>query len=116
MDLVEPEDEFNVRSCVRGYHVYCTVWTPVLDEELECMRDSANIMERYSVGTFKRNVLVGHLPKKMSTLASLFIRRGGTITCKITSARKRHSSDLPQGGLEIPCVLIYSGKKRRLIN
>ena len=45
--------------------------------------------------------------------SSLFIRRGGTIECIVTGTR-RYSSDLPQGGLEIPCRLLFSGEKKEI--
>ena len=38
----------------------------------------------------------------------MFLRRGGTIDCRVTGARQG-SEDLPQGGLEIPCILILKG-------
>ena len=38
----------------------------------------------------------------------MFIRRKGTILCRV-SGSKQYSRDLPQGGLEIPCVLLFSG-------
>ena len=50
--------------------------------------------------------MVGHLPKKTSSTYSLFIRKGGTIDCEVTpDPNRKYSRDLPQGGLEIPCVL-----------
>ena len=58
----------------------------------------------------EESITVGHLPRKISCVCSLFIRRGGTITCKV-SGRRRHSADLLQGGLEIPCQLIFEGNK-----
>ena len=51
--------------------------------------------------------IVGHVPRKISAICSLFIRRGGVIRC-IISGRRRYSSDLPQGGLEIPCILVFT--------
>ena len=62
--------------------------------------------------------IVGYVPRNISTICSLYIRRGGTIRCVI-NGRQRHSSDLPQGGIEIPCVLHfmavigYEGKKAK---
>ena len=35
-----------------------------------------------------------------------FIRRGGSITCTVNGSR-RYSADLPQGGLELPCKLMF---------
>lgn len=41
----------------------------------------------------------------------MFLRRGGSIDCQVTGAR-RHSEDLPQGGLEIPGKLILNGNSK----
>ena len=52
---------------------------------------------------------MGHVPRTISTVCSLFLRRGGgSIECQINGNR-RYSRDLPQGGLEIPCVLTFRG-------
>ena len=63
--------------------------------------------------------IVGHVPRKFSAICSIFIRRGGSIVC-IVSGSRRYSSNLPQGGLEIPCILKFTasnlneaGKARR---
>ena len=60
----------------------------------------------------RRNTIVGHLPRQISTICHLFLRKGGIITCTI-SGRRQCSADLPQGGLEVPhqLVLIASDKK-----
>ena len=42
-----------------------------------------------------------------------FLRRGGTISCEITGQRK-YSRDLPQGGLEVPCVLTFKGDEKEI--
>ena len=34
---------------VRGYHVYQTVWVPVVGEVLNCLREVGNVIDRYSV-------------------------------------------------------------------
>ncbi len=71
------------------------------------MREQGNVIDQYACGVYKNQVLVGHLPRKISIISSLFLRRGGCISCKIISVRRRRSRDLPQGGLEIPCILVY---------
>ena len=43
----------------------------------------------------------------------LFLRRNGTISCEVTGTRRK-SSDLPQGGLEIPCKLIFASASREI--
>ncbi len=111
--------EMEIVSCIRGYHVFKSVWThPIIGENLICKRESWNAHDRYAVGTYKRDennleTLVGHIPKNISLLCSLFLRRGGSITCEV-SGRRRGSTDLVQGGLEIPCKLTFSGKEREL--
>ena len=37
-------------------------------------------------------------------------KSGSSITCKVTGSR-RYSSDLPQGGLEVPCTLEFKGNE-----
>ena len=82
-------------SCVsRGYHVCKTVWTAVLGEQLECRREVNNSVDRYAVGVYKLDgTLVGHLPQRLTTLVSLFLRRGGSTICRVTGSRQ-YSSDL----------------------
>ena len=54
----------------------------------------------------KRSGVVGHVPKKISTICSLFLR-SGTITCEVNGSRQ-YSADLHQGGLEVPCKLRFA--------
>ena len=58
--------------------------------------------------------IVGHLPKKISSMCSLFLRHGGVIVCRITDSNKRYSRDLEQGSLEIPCLLLFQAKQKLL--
>ena len=96
-----------MRSVVRGFHVYHTVWTPVLGEELECKREFGNVVDRYAVGVHKSDgSLVGHLPRKISTLCAIFLRRGGSINCEVTG-RRQYSRDL-----EMQSILILRGEKK----
>ena len=95
-------------SCIRGYHIYRAIWNPTAEETLDCMQESSNPRDRYAVSVQKDGQIVGHLPRKISHLCSLFIGRDGTITATVTG-EKRRSADLPQGGIEIPCRLNFSG-------
>ena len=54
-------------------------------------------------------MLLDTLQKKISVICSLFIKRGGVITCSV-NGKRMYSCDFPQGGLEIPCRLHFSGK------
>lgn len=56
---------------------------------------------------------VGHLPRRISTLSSLFVRKGGIIRCS-TTGNCCYSRDLAQGGMEIPCQLTFIGMGKEL--
>ena len=73
------------------------------------------MVDRYAVVTKKPalGVIVGHLPKKISRRCSIFILRGGAIKATVTG-RRHDSSDLAQGGLEIPCKLKFCGEPKEI--
>ena len=98
--------------CIRGYHIYNEKWTVVLGEVLITERELHNMADRYAIAVKKHSgETVGHLPRKILRLFSMFIDQGGDITCVVTGNR-RYSSDLVQEGLEIPCNIIFRGKDR----
>ena len=99
--------EFSVSLMVRGYHVYQDEWEAVLGEVLSCQREPGNRHDPYAVAAVSSGRTVGHVPRKISPICSIFIHRGGLITCTVTGSR-RYSTDLEQGGLEIPCLLKFS--------
>ena len=57
---------------------------------------------------------MGHLSKFMSKLAHCFVKHAGKSWCEITGS-KRYSSDLEQGGLEIPAKIIFQDSNERII-
>ena len=85
-----------IETCVRGHHVYKSIWSPTTGEELDCRRKPANTEDPYAVTVVRRSTVVGQVPRKISAACSLFLRREGTIHCRITAGR-RFSDDLPQG-------------------
>ena len=100
---------FEIESMVCGYHCYNAIWDATIGEELPCKLPE----DRFAVAVVRGEVTVGHVPKRISSICSSFLWRGGTITCKITGTR-RYSADLPQGGLEIPCQLRFEGNNKDL--
>ena len=86
------EMEFRMTSCVRGYHVYQRVWEAVIGENLECERETSNEKDRYAVVAKKAETIIGHLPKKISRICSLFLSRGGRVVATVTG-RRRYSAD-----------------------
>ena len=100
---------------MRGYHVYKDIWEANVGEELECVKERRNEKDRYAVAVVKNDTIIGHLPRKISKVCSLFLRRGGNICCIVTG-RRRFSADLPQGGLEIPCTLMFKACPKKYRN
>ena len=79
--------EVTMEAMIRGYHVYRDVWSAVVDEELACKREPFNASDPFAVSVVKGETTLDHVPKKISTICSLFLRRNGTIRCKVTGAR-----------------------------
>ena len=81
-----------------------------MGEELPCERELGNSHDPYVVAVSKtiggERKVVGHVPRRILAISSLFIRRGGIILCEMMG-NHRYSADLPQGGLEIPCALHF---------
>ena len=105
---------FSIESMIRGYHEYKLIWNnPVVGEDLLCEREVGNPHDTHAVAVKKvidgNLTVVGHIPRRISSICSIFMRRGGTINCTVDGSR-RYSSDIPQGGLEIPCVLTFTAQ------
>ena len=102
-------DQLVFDSCIRGHHNSKDFWTSVINEELVCAQESGNPHDPYAVAIKKGSLVVGRA-QKISAVCSLFLR-AGTITATVTNSRQ-YSNDLPQGGLEVPCVLKFCGEAR----
>ena len=63
-----------------------------------------SFVDPFAVAVMKNGTIIGHVPRKISSVCSLFLDRNGSITCCVTG-HKRYLHDLTQGGIEIPCTL-----------
>ena len=68
-----------IEAMVRGYHVYKEIWCAAVGEELSCMREVENYRDPFAVAVVRSGVIVGHVPRRISSVCSMFLRRGGTI-------------------------------------
>ena len=59
----------------------------------------------YAVAVKKGSVVVGHVPRNISAVCSLFLRTGTIIATLRNSCQ--YSSSLLQGGLEVSCMLRF---------
>ena len=79
------------------------IWNnPVAGKELPCSHELGNSHDPYAITVNKmiggEERVVDHIPRRISAICSLFIRRGGDIRCQVTTVDKRYSANLPQGG------------------
>ena len=83
---------FEMVSYVKGYHVYKTLWNPLIGEFLSCERESDNPMDKYAVCVKKKNKIVGHLllgkSGKFAKIIFYFLRADELSSCKIVAAGK----------------------------
>ena len=82
-----------MESCIRGYHIYKEVWTPFIGERLGCAREKSNREDPFAVAMKRGTETVGHVPRTVSCVCTLFLRQRGSIFCEVTGS-SRPSVDL----------------------
>ena len=45
-----------MESCVRGYHIFQTLWTAIIGEDLECRQEHGNPTDAYAVAVIKMSL------------------------------------------------------------
>ena len=107
-----------MNCCVRGYHIFKSFWDAPIGSILSAKHEDdpqSLVHDKYATALINsESVTVGHLPKFMSKLAHIFVKHAGKIRCEITGS-KRYSSDIEQGGLEIPAKIIFQNSNERII-
>ena len=71
-----------------GYHIL-QVWAAAVDKELVCEREMDNSYDLYAVAVKRMGNIIGHLPRKLSKLCSLFLRRGGAMVCLVSRGGRK---------------------------
>ena len=65
---VVPRGVYEKESVVRGHHIYKTVLTPVIGEELPVEREEDNQHDQQSVAVVKNGDIVGNMPRSISSV------------------------------------------------
>ena len=105
--------EYTMDSAIRGFHVYKSIWTPILNEQLRPFQEHGNAEDLFAVAVCTSGDLkVGHVPREIARICWYFLEHDGEIVCTVTGTRRR--SPLAQGGLEIPCKLKFIGKRKHI--
>ena len=95
---------YEVRSVIRGYHVYKSIWTPVIRERLQMRMDKRNEYDPTAVSVVKGDQVVGYVPKKMARVFFSFLANEGTSGYCIIAGCVRRGY-----GLEVPCIYHLAG-------
>ena len=79
---------FCIDSMVWGYHEYQSIWdNPLADGDVACEWETGNSYNPQSMAIKKVNdgtlPVVGHMPRKISSICLIFIKRGGSIACRV---------------------------------
>ena len=72
-------ESYEVETVVQGYHVYVAVWEPALGQILPSQREGGNNHDPYTVVVVKEGVIMRHVPRAISAVCSLFLRRNGPL-------------------------------------
>ena len=84
-----------------------TTVSPEIGEELSTALETANTHDCFAVAIRKGTLTIGHVPGEISKVCWFVLRHGGTIKCRVSTDRHRRSL-LKQGGLKVPCKLIFA--------
>ena len=82
--------KYQLQWCVKGYHTYKEEWEAAVGEELKYEREKNNVKNPYAVVVVRENVIVGHLPGKISRISAFFLKWQSKISCKVLG-RHRYS-------------------------
>ena len=64
---------FSLTTAVCGFHIYKDVWEPTIGEVLSCERDIGNSHDTFTVAIKNSSEVVGHVPRFLSSICSIFI-------------------------------------------
>ena len=67
------DSSFEIASMIRGHHIYKSIWTPVVGEELTLQREDSNDHDLHAVAVVKDGNVVGHVPRSVCRCSSLYM-------------------------------------------
>ena len=112
------EKEFNVRCCIRGYHIYQTQWNAEIGARLTTAPETwpgVLVEDKYAIAVMNNGKTNEHVPKFLTKLKFFFLKTAGKLHITVTGPR-RYSVDLKQGGLELPADFFFLFVKRKKVS
>ena len=64
--------EFIIDSTIRGFHVYKSLWTPEIGQELSTVWETSNMHDRFAVAIWKGTLTIGHVHAEISKVCWFF--------------------------------------------
>ena len=84
-----------MESCIRGFHIYEEVWTPFIGERLGCAGERSNREDLFAIAMKRGTETVGHVPRTISCVFTLFLQQRGSISCEVTGSSRLSVDLLP---------------------
>ena len=109
--------KFCFESYVRGFHVYQTVWSPIIGaENLECRHEEKNEEEEFAISVdrndFQNETLVEHVPRNISRFVYKFLKLPNSkLSCKVKGKRLNRGAGY---GLEIAVIHPFNGHEQTI--
>ena len=70
---------FEFTSFVHGHHVYCDIWTPVINEVLSLRRKPESPFSAFAVAVTTDGEVVGHIPETIAKVVLFFWQEKATV-------------------------------------
>ena len=99
--------KFCFKPYVRGFHLYQTLWSPIIGEEnLECRHEEKNEEDECAIdpywNDFQKETLAGHMPRNISKFVYKFLKiPNSKLSCKVKGKRLNTGAGY---GFEIPVI------------
>ena len=74
---------FPIESFVRDYHIYKATRSVSVGEIVFIERKEMNMKDSFAVSVVRKDVIVGRVQSKISCVCSIYLRRGGIISCMV---------------------------------
>ena len=104
-------------SYVRGFHVYKTVWSPLIGEEnLKCRHEQNDKEDEFATDVYRNDLeketLVGHMPRNISKFVHNFLKLPNSkISCQVSGKRINRGAGF---GLEVPVTYTFYGHEKAI--
>ena len=102
-------DSFSIEVMIRGYHAYKDVLLATVGEQLASQREIANASDPFAVAMIMFGAIVGHLPRRIPSACSIFLRKHGSIMCHVTGFMLLSRSCSGWSGNTYHAVMVFEG-------